>query len=142
LQKHGKVNGDTDQYTGAEIYDTVFLQNNPWAISANGTIFRCDTKGVVPNLLERWYAERKEMQKNLQNAIDTGDKEKIEFWDKRQLVKKINLNSLYGATALSSFRYGNRTLSKSITLSGQRIIQESALCANRSMNKEIKGELC
>ena len=55
---------------------------------------------------------------------------------------KILLNSLYGATALSSFRYGNRTLSKSITLTGQRIIQESALCANRSMNKEIKGELC
>ena len=23
--------------------------------------------------------------------------QKIEFWDKRQLVKKINLNSLYGA---------------------------------------------
>ena len=55
--------GETDQYTGAEIYDAVFLQNNPWAISANGTIFKYDAKGVVPNLLERWYAERKEMQK-------------------------------------------------------------------------------
>jgi hypothetical protein len=54
---------------------------------------------------------------------------------------KILLNSLYGATALSSFRYGNRTLSKSITLSGQRIIQESALCANRKMNQEIKGKI-
>ena len=60
----------------------------------------------------------------------------------KQYTMKILLNSLYGATALSSFRYGNRTLSKSITLTGQRIIQESALCANRSMNKEIKGELC
>ena len=55
---------------------------------------------------------------------------------------KIAMNSLYGATALSSFRYGNRTLSKSITLSGQRIIQESDLCANRKMNQEIRGELC
>jgi hypothetical protein len=81
------------------------------------------------------------MQKSLQEAIDANDKEQIGFWDKRQLVKKINLNSLYGATALSSFRYGNRTLSKSITLSGQRIIQESALCANKHMNKVMKGEI-
>jgi hypothetical protein len=32
-------------------------------------------------------------------------------------------------------------LSEAITLSGWRIIQESALCANRHMNKVIKGEI-
>ena len=47
----------------------------------------------------------------------------------------------YGATALGSFRYGNVVLSEAITLSGQRIIQESALCANRHMNKVIKGNI-
>ena len=52
---------------------------------------------------------------------------------------KILPNSLYGATALPSFRHGNVNLSKAITLSGQRIIQESALVANREMNKEIKN---
>jgi len=51
------------------------------------------------------------------------------------------LNSLYGATALGSFRYGNVVLSEAITLSGQRIIQESALAANRHMNKVIKEGL-
>jgi hypothetical protein len=56
-------------------------------------------------------------------------------------LKKILLNSLYGATALPSFRYGNVALSKAITLTGQRIIQESALCANRHMNKVIRGEI-
>ena len=40
---------------------------------------------------------------------------------------------------LGSFRYGNVILSESITLSGQRIIQESALTANREMNKEISS---
>ena len=40
-----------------------------------------------------------------------------------------------------SFRYGNVILSEAITLSGQRIIQESALCANRHMNKVIRGEV-
>jgi len=32
-----------------------------------------------------------------------------------------------------------QTLSEAITLSGHRIIQESALCANRHMNKVMKG---
>ena len=54
---------------------------------------------------------------------------------------KILLNSLYGATALGSFRYGNVILSEAITLSGQRIIQESALCANRHMNQVMRGEI-
>lgn len=52
---------------------------------------------------------------------------------------KILLNSLYGATALPSFRYGMSLsiLSEAITLTGHRIIQESALCANKHMNKVI-----
>ena len=40
-----------------------------------------------------------------------------------------------------TIRYGNVILSESITLSGQRIIQESALCANRHMNKVIRNEV-
>ena len=53
---------------------------------------------------------------------------------------KIILNSLYGATALPSFRYGMNLsiLSEAITLSGHRIIQESALCANTHMNKLMR----
>jgi len=54
---------------------------------------------------------------------------------------KILLNSLYGALALPSFRYGNVILAEAITLTGQRIIQESALCANRHMNKVIRNEI-
>jgi hypothetical protein len=32
-------------------------------------------------------------------------------------------------------------LSEAITLSGHRIIQESALCANKHMNKVIRNEV-
>ena len=54
---------------------------------------------------------------------------------------KILLNSLYGATALGSFRYGNVILSESITLTGQRIIQESAAFANKHMNQVMRGKI-
>ena len=54
---------------------------------------------------------------------------------------KILLNSTYGALAVPSFRWGSIILSEAITLSGQRIIQESALTANRHMNDVIKGNI-
>ena len=91
--------------------------------------------------LSKWYYVfyyKEEMKK----AYKAKDNELGAKFYMKQYTMKILLNSLYGATALASFRYGNRILSASITLTGQRIIQESALCANRNMNKEIKGELC
>jgi hypothetical protein len=48
--------------SGAEIYDLIFNRGKPWCITSNGTIFTFEKQGVVPSLLERWYAERKEMQ--------------------------------------------------------------------------------
>ena len=55
----------------------------------------------------------------------------------------ILLKGFYEATALPSFRYGMniQILSEAITLSGHRIIQESALCANRHMNKVMRNEI-
>jgi len=77
----------------------------------------------------------------MKKAYKSGDKELGAAFHMKQYTMKILLNSLYGATALGSFRYGNVILSEAITLSGQRIIQESALAANRHMNKVIKEGL-
>ena len=79
----------------------------------------------------------------MKEAYKAGDKEKGEYNHLMQYTMKILLNSLYGATALPSFRYGMNysILSEAITLSGHRIIQESALCANRHINKVMKGTI-
>ena len=79
----------------------------------------------------------------MKKAFKAGDKEKGAYYHLMQYTMKILLNSLYGATALPGFRYGlpESILSESITLTGWRIIQESALCANRHMNKVIKNEI-
>ena len=50
-------NGDEFEATGAEIYELIFNSGQPWIISANGTIFSYEKKGVIPGLLERWYAD-------------------------------------------------------------------------------------
>ena len=119
-----------------------FIGDNKWTISANGTMYSTDRQSVLSTILSKWFMERVYYKDEMKKAYKSKNNGLGAKFHMKQYTMKILLNSLYGATALSSFRYGNRILSKSITLTGQRVIQESALCANRHMNKEIKGELC
>jgi len=111
-------NGDSSEHTGDEAYRLIFQTNQPWALSANGTIFNHEHKGIIPGLLERWYAERQAMQAKKSAATDP---EEIAFWDKRQLVKKINLNSLYGALLNAGCRFFDQRIGQSTTLTGRTI---------------------
>ena len=124
--------GTTLEATGAEIYDLIFLSGQPWIFSANATIFRHDVKGVIPGLLEQWYAERKELQKKAKEQKGVDD-EKFAFWDKRQLVKKINLNSLYGALLNPGCRFFDQRLGQSTTLTGRCIARHMAAECNRQI---------
>jgi len=118
-----------------------FIENNNLAISANGVFFRTDKESVLSTILKKWFDERVFYKGKMKVAYKAGDSELGASFHMKQYTMKILLNSLYGATALGSFRYGNVVLSEAITLSGQRIIQESALCANRHMNKVIKNNI-
>ena len=119
------------------------IETKKLAISANGCMFRTDKESVLSTILQKWFEERVIYKNRMKAAYEVGDKEKGEYNHLMQYTMKILLNSLYGATALPSFRYGMNysILSEAITLSGHRIIQESALCANRHMNKVIKGKI-
>jgi DNA polymerase elongation subunit (family B) len=110
-------------------------------ISANGVMFRTDRESVLSKVLSKWFDERVEYKNKMKQAYKSGDTDQGEFWHLRQYTMKILLNSLYGALALASFRFGSVILSEAITLSGQRIIQESSLFVNRHMNKVLKQEI-
>ncbi|MAR21599.1 MAG: hypothetical protein CMD25_06595 [Flavobacteriales bacterium] len=115
------------------------IEENELSISANGVMFATNRESVLSTILKKWFDERVKYKNAMKKAYKSGDKELGAAFHMKQYTMKILLNSLYGATALGSFRYGNVILSEAITLSGQRIIQESALEANRVMNKEIKA---
>ena len=115
------------------------IEQNELSISANGVMFATNRESVLSTILKKWFDERVKYKNAMKKAYKSGDKELGAAFHMKQYTMKILLNSLYGATALGSFRYGNVILSEAITLSGQRIIQESALEANRLMNIEIKA---
>jgi DNA polymerase elongation subunit (family B) len=127
--------GGSDVLSGAEIYKAVFDSQQPWMLSSNGTIFTTQFEGVIPGILKRWYAERKDMQKMLKKAKDAGNAAEIEYWDKRQLVKKINLNSLYGAILNPGCRFFDKRIGQSTTLTGRTIVKHMSA----EVNKVITG---
>ena len=123
-------NGESDVMSAAEVYRLIFESNQPWMLSANGTIFTTEYDGVIPGLLKRWYAERKELQAKKGKAIDAGNQTEVAFWDKRQLVKKINLNSLYGAILNPGCRFFDPRIGQSTTLTGRAIVKHMSAKVN------------
>ena len=129
-------NGDSEILSGAEVYKLIYDSNQPWMLTANGTILTNEFDGVIPGLLKRWYSERKELQAMKGKAIDAGNKTEIAFWDKRQLVKKINLNSLYGAILNPGCRFFDKRIGQSTTLTGRAIAKHMSA----EVNKVITGK--
>ena len=122
--------GTSDIVSAADVWRIIFDSNKPWTLSANGTIFTYERKGIVPGLLERWYAERKQMQAKLKEATTPEDQE---YWDKRQLVKKINLNSLYGAILNPGCRFFDQRIGQSTTLTGRTIAKHMDSFVNEAI---------
>lgn len=195
-------NGESHTTTADVVYDLIFKNNKPWILSANGTIFRSDKEGIIPGLLRKWYAERKQLQKkkkeatsvsngipvntslasNLINSstfsqtIDIFDpslllsyinEEKINelqqymnkfglivdnniikfkdysnakywiyYYDKSQNIRKIQLNSTYGALLNVGCRFNDQRIGQSTTLSGRVIAKHM----DSFVNECITGE--
>ena len=110
--------GAESVHSAADVWHIIFDSNQPFMLSANGTIFTYEREAVIPGLLKRWYAERQDMQVRLKECKDPNEEE---YWDKRQLVKKINLNSLYGAILNPGCRFFDKRIGQSTTLTGRAI---------------------
>jgi len=125
--------GRSVEMSAAEIWKMIFDSHKPWMLSANGTIFTYEKEGVIPGLLTRWYSERKETQKLAKEAYGT---DKYEYYDKRQLVRKILLNSAYGALLNEHCRFYDKRIGQSVTLSGRQIVKHMM----SQINSVIAGE--
>lgn len=134
--------GKSLKMSGQEAYDTLFqLHHGQICMSANGTIFRTDKNGIIPGLLAKWFVARKKMQqkakeieKQLISEQNLDRIRKLEqdftFWDQRQLIKKIQLNSLYGAVTNPGSRFFDQRMGQSITLTGRNITRHMAARIN------------
>ena len=156
--------GDSVTNSAKVWHDTIYTDKSGICLSANGTLFRTDTKGIIPKLLERWYNERVQIRREAADLVKeeevlrekrlklaaTGHKDMLEpinleieelkkgiaFRDKRQHIKKILLNSLYGALLNPHCRFFDQRMGQSVTLTGRCITKHMI----SKMNELFTGE--
>jgi DNA polymerase elongation subunit (family B) len=118
------------------------IEENNWLIAASGAMFRTDKSSVVCEVLTDWFNKRVEYKNLMKKAYKSGDTVKGEFYNRRQHAYKIKLNDVYGCYAINGWRYtdGHKMISKAITLTGQRVTQESIKFCNEWMNKQLGTE--
>jgi len=129
--------GRSEEMSAAEIWKFIFDRHNPYILSANGTIFTYEKEGVIPGLLSRWYTERKSIQKQAKEAYGT---DMYDYYDKRQLVRKILLNSAYGALLNEHCRFYDKRIGQSVTLSGRQVVKHMMSKINEIIADEYKHD--
>lgn len=117
-----------------------YLKNNNLSVSANGILYKLNKEGIIPHILKKWFKQRQEYNSLAKEARMKGDDKTFHYYDKRQLVMKILLNSMYGALLLPSFRFFDKDNGLAVTSTGQQISKYAAKTANDYYNEKIGGD--
>ena len=126
---------EIDKVNQTELKD--YLENTGVSIASNGVMYRTDKQGLIPALLTKWFNERVEMRKLVKKFNEQGDTKKENYFDRRQYLQKILLNSLYGVLGLPVFRFYDLDNAEATTLTGQALIKFSKKITNHFYNKEL-----
>jgi DNA polymerase elongation subunit (family B) len=116
---------------------TELLKTSNYSIASNGVMYNKSYQGVIPEILIKWFDERKDLRKLAKKHADAKEWEKYEFYDQRQKVQKVLLNSIYGVLGLPIFRFYDKDNASAVTLTGQDIIKT----ANKAINQYYKKTL-
>lgn len=110
--------------------------------AANGSCYRKDTVGVMPEIIKAYYDERKQAKSDMLSAQNEYQKNKsvelereISRLENKQMAVKILLNSLYGAMGNKWYRYFDLRVAEGITKTGQDVIKWAEKTINAEMNK-------
>jgi DNA polymerase elongation subunit (family B) len=123
-------------YTNDEFKE--LITNSKLSVAGNGVLCNTEKQGVIPEILIQWFNERKELRKLAKKHADLKEWEKYEFYDGRQKVQKVLLNSIYGVLGLPSFRFYDKDNASAVTITGQDIIKSTG----KAINEFFKKALC
>ena len=129
-------------------HDLSELKKQNVTVTPNGVKFSRDRQGFLPELMEKFYEERKDwkgkmIQYQIENESckDPARKRELSKLIKRaynnQQVRKIALNSAYGALANQYFAFFDPNLAEGITTAGQMIIKTAENTINTFLNDTL-----
>ena len=129
----GKMKGT---FTETELKN--YLDSGKVSISSNGILYKTDKQGLIPALLTKWFNERKEYRKLSKKFAEEGDDVRYGYFDRRQYLQKIILNSLYGVLGLPVFRFYDIDNAEATTTTSQDLIKYTKKMTNYFYNKELQ----
>ncbi len=135
IDKNDEEIGELDQN---EIQD--YLEKTGVSIASNGVMYNTEKQGLIPALLTKWFNERVEFRKLVKKFNEQGDKDKEDYFDRRQYLQKILLNSLYGVLGLPVFRFYDLDNAEATTVTGQSLIKFSKKITNHFYNRELNTD--
>ena len=126
-----------------------YQNNTEYAVTANGACFRKDKLGIIPEIIDEYYNNRKKIKQDMlkveqeiENEKDPHRKKALQTQQTQlhnnQMAIKIAMNSLYGATANIYFLYYINDMAEAITTSGQLSIRYAQKSVNDYLNKILK----
>jgi len=138
----------SDRIMDGSIVPADYLEDNE-VLAANGCVYRTDTQGFIPAIMQLLFDERKLYKKEMLNAKQQQEFAKlaaeIEKWvmaqskfDNLQHSTKIFLNGGYGALANIYNRWFDPDNAEAITQSGQLAIKWAERAVNKKLNKILK----
>ena len=134
-----------------ETVDLSSLKTEKRTVTPNGVMFSNDSQGMFAELMETFYEERREWKKKMivyqqEKEVCKDAKRKVEL-DRlikraynNQQVRKIALNSAYGALANQYFAFYDPNLAEAITMSGQLIIKTAEKTINKYLNSVLQTD--
>ena len=122
------------------------------AISKANVLFTQKRKGLFPEIIDKYYKQRVEAvkklgktKKQMEGMEDGPEKKELEkqarLLDIEQKTQKIFLNSVYGAFGNKYFALGDDDLARSITLTGQAIINRGSEILTDYVEKKIGSKV-
>ena len=124
-----------NRYTETELKR--MMDNEQIGIATNGVMYRTDKDGLLPALLRKWFDERVEYRKLSKKFHEQNDSVKSDYFDRRQYLQKVVLNSLYGVLGLPAFRFYDLDNAEAVTSTGQSLIKFTRKIGNAYYNKEL-----
>ena len=126
---------------------TTQVTEEGYSLAPTGVRFSHERKGVVPAIIEQYYAERRIVKDEMlkcEQEMQNNPSKKLEYritsLNNQQMAIKILMNSLYGALGNKYFRYFDQRVAESITLAGQLSIKWAERAVNSEMQSILKTD--
>ena len=131
------------------VLDGSYQNKTEYAVCANGACFSKEKPGVIPQIIDEYYGNRKiikqemlKVEQQIEVETDPAKKKALQKQQTQlhnnQMAIKIAMNSLYGATANIYFLYYINDMAEAITTSGQLSIRYAEKSVNEYLNKILK----